>query len=129
VRHLNEFRRAGDPRALLAAFGLVNVATIALIAIAPGALSYTDNDWLAPLTVLAVVLYFLNRGSRIAWWIALLLTAPCVVLYGWFAIFGGDGFDAKELSAALLQALAVWVLTAPALEASLGRQRQHEIPA
>ena len=113
-----ELRRTGNARALILAFGLLNVATTVLVLVAAGNPSYLGRGWLASLVVLALLVLFLDRGSRVAWWIALLLTAPCVVIYGWVAFFGS--FDPKALAVALLQAAAVWVLTAPALEASLG---------
>jgi len=120
-------RRDGDPRWLIAAFAFLNVTTIGLTALAAGEPSYDGNGWFGTLFVLGLIAYFLARGSRVAWWLALLWAAPSAFVLGWFAFFGAAGFDPKELAAAVLQAFAVWVLIAPALEASLGSRRRARL--
>jgi len=128
LRWFLELRRAGDSRALIAAFGLLNVATLLVTLFAPGDPSYSGDQWAVQLSVLTLLILFLRRGSRIAWWISLFLTAPAVVIGVWVALFGSGGsFDVKALAVALLQAVAVSVLTAPALESSLGRHREKHV--
>jgi hypothetical protein len=130
LRWLLELRRTGDPHALILAFGLLTAATIVLTVFAPGDPSYDRRGWGPALLVFALLVLFLERGSRIAWWVALFMTAPCVFIYAWVAFFGSGGsFGPKALAAALLQAAAVWVLTAPALEASLGKRSPRVAPS
>jgi hypothetical protein len=125
------FRHKARPRLLVSAFGALNGAAIVLIVLAPGVPSFYDTSS-AKATALteALVVAFLLRGSRIAWWFGLFLTAGAVPLCTLSALSDGAGrfrFDPKAMCVALLEAAAVVVLTSPALERSLGRKRLRSV--
>jgi hypothetical protein len=110
---------------LVAAWAGLFTAMFALIVAAPGLPEFGSEERSGWVLTSPLIVFFLWRGSRIAWWIALLLTAPTVPLYA-NAMLNGHGylgFDPKGLAAVLLGAAAVVALTSPALEASLGKRR------
>jgi hypothetical protein len=126
VENVRHFRAQASPRLLIAIYGGLSAAVIALTALAPGVPFFSRSSPVQIAIVVEVlVVLFLLRGSLLAWWIALIFSVVGFVLDTYSMLFGQGalGFEPKALGALLLEAAAVAVLTAPALECSLRRRR------
>jgi hypothetical protein len=122
VQRLAPMRREGSPRLLVALYAAVSAATIAVIALIPGLPFYSQSASVqVAIAVDALLVLFLLRGSLVAWWIGLTLSAVGVALDAYSMLFGYGTleFVPKAFLAGLLEGAAFVVLASPALERSL----------
>jgi hypothetical protein len=80
-----------------------------LVALLPGGFS-VDFDWRG-VAALVLLLWFLDRGSRVAWYIAVAVTVWTVLSLGFIA----PGLDIESATLVVVLAFQLFVLFAPAL--------------
>ena len=105
VATLRAFRSFGHPLLLVAVWGALEAAAVAWIAFVPGDPSRESAR--VALLVTAVLVVFVGVGSRLAWWLAILVSALGVVV-GLGATFVDFGVEGPV--AALLHASALWLI-------------------
>jgi hypothetical protein len=113
---------------LLATYTALLLALFVLTAFVPGVPFQSSRTIGGTVVLDALVLYFLWRGSRAAWYVAAILSAVGVPLYAGSMLspHGELSFNLKGLVALLLEAAALFVLTAPGLQPA--SQRSPALP-
>jgi hypothetical protein len=81
-----------------------------LVALLPGGFSVGGLDWWG-VALFALLLWFLDRGSRIAWYIAVATTIWTVLSLGFIA----PGLDFESATLVVVLVFQLLVLFAPAL--------------
>ncbi len=131
IRSISRVLASPEPRALLRIYAGVQAALVTLTALAPGEPSYGRGGASAETAIAttALLVLFLRRRSRLAWWISLLFDAGGAAIFTLVAVFpdGGLGFGAKALLAALLSAAATAILVSPSVERFVAI-RPHRAP-
>ena len=83
---------------------------VSLVALLPGGFSVSGPDWRG-LALLALLLWLLDGGSRVAWYITVAMT----ILSALSLVFIAPGLDVESATFVVALALQLLILFAPAL--------------
>jgi hypothetical protein len=130
VARLREFRAHGHSLLLIGIWAILEAATLAWIALMPGAPVYSDSGVgsLRDAVVVTVVLVvFVGVGSLLAWWLAIFSNT---VGFALGIVAGLVSFGPKPVGVALLQGAALWLIWSGNIELYVqrGRRRRQVAP-
>ena len=128
MRRLREYRRDGDPRVLIRVYAAFTLGEIAWVGFVPGGLHYAESgvgSFGQAVMITLPVLYFLSRGSLIAWWAAIFFAVGGAAI----GVAGGLFADPNVFGLAVLDGAALLAVWSPSVERFVLGERAAGTPS